>query len=99
MDGKHGVLPFDTIQGGGAVAVLVKFPSIPFRIEKLQVRLLYNSKDTCKLRLHFYAYDPARNVPTRELLSKEIMLRETQRFGWMRFNLTDYQIVLSENIF
>lgn len=99
MGGNDGILPFDTVQGGGAVALLVKSPAIPFRIEKLQVRLLYNSKDTCKLRLHFYAYDSIRKVPSAEFLSQEVMLKETKRFGWMRFDLADYQIVLTERYF
>jgi hypothetical protein len=99
MGGKDGVLPFDTIQGGGAVALLVKSPSIPFLIEKLQVRLLYNSKDTCKLRLHLYAYDSVHNVPADELLSKEIILKETKRFGWLRFDLSGYEITLNEKYF
>ncbi len=99
MGGKDGVLPFDTIQGGGAIALLVKSPSIPYDIEKLQVRLMYNSKDTCKLRLHFYAYDSVRNAPSNELLTKEIILKETKRFGWLRFNLSGYEIVLNEKYF
>jgi hypothetical protein len=99
MGGKDGVLPFDTIQGGGAVAVLVKSPSVPFTVEKLQVRLMYNSKDTSKLRLHFFAYDSVRKSPGYELMSKEIILKETKRFGWLRFDLSEYQIVLNEKYF
>lgn len=99
MGGKDGVLPFDTIQGGGAIALLVKAPSVPFLLEKLQVRLMYNSKDTCKLRLHFYAFDTLRQVPTNELLMREIILKETKRFGWLRFDLSAYNINLDEKYF
>jgi predicted choloylglycine hydrolase len=99
MGGKDGVLPFDTIQGGGTVAVLIESPSMPFSVEKLQVRLMYNSKDTCKLRLHFYSYDSAKKIPGHELLSKEIILKETKRFGWLRFSLSAQGIILNEKHF
>jgi hypothetical protein len=99
MGGKDGILPFDTVQGGGAVALLVQTPSIPCRIEKLQVRLMYNSKDTTRLRLHFFAFDSVNNLPTRELLVKEIILKETKRFGWLRFDLSRYEIVVNEKKF
>jgi|GEM_PF-3686751 hypothetical protein len=79
---------FRLIRCKAAVALLVKSTSIPFRIERLQVRLLYNSKDIFKLHLHFYPYDSVHKVPTHELLSKEIILKETKRFGWLRFNLS-----------
>ncbi|MFZ6013475.1 MAG: carboxypeptidase-like regulatory domain-containing protein, partial [Bacteroidota bacterium] len=83
MGGDDGALPFDTIQGGGAIAILVESPTVPVFVEKLQVRLMYNSKDTLKLRFHLYAYDSVRQLPGRELLSKEIILKENKRFGWL----------------
>ena len=99
MGGKDGILPFDTTQGGGAVALLVKAPSAPFHVEKLQVRLIYNSKDTSRLRLHFYAYDSVRKIPSRELLTKDIILKETKHFGWLRYDLSSHEILLNENYF
>jgi hypothetical protein len=99
MGGKDGILPFDTIQGGGAVALLVKSPGLACRIEKIQVRLMYSSKDTTKFRLHFYAFDSLRQIPSRELLSKEIMIKDRKRFGWLRLDLSDYDIVLTEKYF
>lgn len=99
MGGKDGVLPLDTVQGGGAVALLVHAPTSPCRIEQLQVRLMYNSKDTLKLRLHFYALDSLRQQPGRELLTKEIMLTETKRFGWLRYDLTDDHIIIDQKNF
>jgi hypothetical protein len=99
MGGKDGVLPFDTIQGGGAVALLVEAPTVPVYADKLQVRLMYNSKDTLKFRLHVYAFDSVNQVPGKELLSKEIMLSEQKRFGWLRFDLVEYDIRIMEKKF
>jgi hypothetical protein len=99
MGGKDGVLPLDTIQGGGAVALLVESPGIPAFIEKLQVRLMYNSKDTIKLRLHIYAFDSLKQEPGAELLQKEIILSENKRFGWLRFNLSQYDIFVNARKF
>ncbi|GHN00962.1 hypothetical protein WSM22_24510 [Cytophagales bacterium WSM2-2] len=99
MGGNDGVLPFDTIQGGGTIALLVESPSVPFDIEKLQVRLLYNSKETLMLRLHLFTYDTARQIPGEDLLTKEIILKEEKRFGWLRFDLSEYQITLMRKKF
>jgi predicted choloylglycine hydrolase len=99
MGGKDGILPLDTAQGGGAVALLVEAPSIPIHLESLQVRLMYNSKDTANFRFHVYAYDSITGVPGEELLSEEIMLLETKRFGWMRFDLSRYDIRLNNKRF
>lgn len=92
MGGRDGILPFDTIQGGGAVALLVESPRAPVYADKLQVRLMYNSKDTLKFRFHIYAYDSVRESPGEELLNKEIMLKETKRFGWLRFDISKQDI-------
>jgi hypothetical protein len=92
MGGKDGVLPFDTLQGGGEVALLIEAPRVPIYVDKLQVRLMYNSKDTLKFRLHFYAFDSLSQTPGAELLTREIMLTEYKRFGWLRFDLEKYDI-------
>jgi hypothetical protein len=99
MGGKDGILPLDTIQGGGAVALLVEAPDNPVYVEKLQVRLMYNSKDTLTLRLHFFDYDSILNCPGRELLEKEILLQENKRFGWLRFDLSKHSIIINKKKF
>jgi|GEM_PF-3217198 len=99
MGGKDGVLPMDTVQGGGAVALLLRAAKSPVIIDKLQVRLMYNSKDTVKLRLHFYEYDSVRQIPGKELLQREILLTEPKRFGWLRFDLRSYDIVINSQCF
>jgi hypothetical protein len=96
MGGKDGVLPLDTIMGGGAVALLVEAPGQPFYLEKLQVRLMYNSKDTLKLRFHVFTYDSIKHQPGNELLTKEIILMENKRFGWLRFDLSKENIFLNQ---
>jgi len=99
MGGKDGILPLDTIQGGGAVALLVEAPANPVYVEKLQVRLMYNSKDTLTLRLHFFDYDSILNCPGKELGEKEILLQENKRFGWLRFDLSKHSIIVNKKKF
>ena len=96
MGGKDGVLPLDTIMGGGAVALLVESPGIPFNLEKLQIRLMYNSKDTLKLRFHVFEYDSLKEQPGKELLAREIILKENKKFGWVRFDLSNENILLNQ---
>jgi hypothetical protein len=99
MGGKDGALPFDTIQGGGAIAMLVEAPASFSEIEKLQVRLMYNSKPTLQFRFHIYAYDSVRQMPGEDLLTKEIILKEDQRFGWLRFDLSYNRVKLNQKKF
>ena len=99
MGGRDGVLPFDTAQGGGAVALLVEAPSQSLFVEKLQVRLMYNSKDSLKFRFHIYSYDSVKGIPGEELLSKEIMLPGDKKFGWLRYDLAKHKIALSAKRF
>lgn len=99
MGGKDGVLPLDTIQGGGTVAMLLQAEEVPAFVSKLQVRLMYNSKDTLTLRLHFYDYDSTTGAPGKELLDHEILLTETKRYGWLRFDLSDENIVITSQPF
>ena len=95
MGGDDGMLPFDTLQGGAAVALLVESPKTGFFVDKLQFRLMYNSKDTLRFRLHFYAYDSIKDQPGEELLRKEVMLEKAdQRFGWVRFDMKDKDIYI-----
>ena len=93
MGGKDGILPLDTVMGGGAVALLVEAPRAPFYIEKLQLRLMYNSKDTIKFRFHVYEFDSINRKPGKDLLNREIILTEEKKFGWLRFDLSHENIM------
>lgn len=99
MGGRDGILPFDTIQGGGVAALLVEAPVVPVLAEKLQVRLMYNSKDTLRFRFHIYSFDSIAQTPGEELLQRDIMLTETKRFGWLRFDLASYAIAIDRKKF
>ena len=95
MGGKDGILPLDTVMGGGAVALLVEAPRAPFYIEKLQLRLMYNSKDTIKFRFHIYEFDSINRKPGKDLLNREIILTEQKKFGWLRFDLSRENITVN----
>ena len=95
MGGKDGILPLDTVMGGGAVALLVEAPRAPFYIEKLQLRLMYNSKDSIKFRFHVYEFDSINRKPGKDLLNREIILTEEKKFGWLRFDLSHENITIN----
>ena len=96
MGGKDGILPLDTVMGGGAVALLVEAPRAPFYIEKLQLRLMYNSKDTIKFRFHIYEFDSINRKPGKDLLNREIILTEEKKFGWLRFDISHENIIVNK---
>jgi len=97
VKGREGIVPFDTVAGGSAVAMLIQVGSNPIIIEEVQLRLQYNSKDTTKFRLHFYDYDSLTGKPGEELLTRQITLEEDRRFGWMKWDVSHEQIVIDRN--
>ncbi len=99
VKGDEGVVPFDTVKGGGAVALLLETEANQIFPTQVQLRLLYNSKDTVKFRLHFYEYDTSTGKPGKELLTKEILLKDHKRFGWMKFDLRSHNIVINHSSF
>ena len=96
MKGSDGLLPLDSLQGGAAVATLFSAPVDDFYLDKLQYRLLYNSKDTSRFRLHIYAFDQSCECPGQELLKEEIILEGTKRYGWERFDVADKHIFIHQ---
>ncbi len=90
MKGRDGMLPFDTLAGGGMVAMEVNFPETPVFIEKVMVRLMYNSKDTLRFRFHILVPNAAMDGPGDEILTKEIILEKEQKYGWLRFDMEKY---------
>lgn len=99
VKGRDGVLPFDTVQGGGAVALMLESPKKGFYLDKVQFRLMYNSKDTSIFRLHMFDYDSICDCPGKELLKEEIMLTSDKRFDWMRYDLEEKDIFINEKKF
>ncbi len=100
MRGKDGVFPFDTNRRGrGTVAMMLETPKTPAHIEKIQVRLMYNSKDTACLKLHFYSYGSANDCPGAELLQESIILKAQHRLGWLNFNMKPHNIRLTKQKF
>ena len=57
---------------------------------------MYNSKDTLKFRFHIYEFDSVNRKPGRDLLTKEIILTEEKKFGWLRFDLSRENITVSK---
>lgn len=97
VNGKDALVSFDTLQtGGGVAAVLLRPKQQPFLVEGVQVRLAYNSKKDLKFRLHLYAVDTDSLLPSYELLTRDIILSQTKTFGWIRFDLSEYELVIDQ---
>ena len=99
MRGKEGVLPLDSAQGGSCVALLLEAPEKPFQVAEVQFRLMYNSKDTLRLRLHFYEFDSINQLPGKEILHENIILKGQKKFGWLKFDLRKYLIQINQKRF
>ena len=61
--------------------------------------MMYNSKSDAKFRFHIYSFDSLSQQPGDELLPVEIMLPVDKKFGWLRFDLSQYNIALNERKF
>lgn len=99
MRGKEGTYPTDSISGGACIAILLKSPEAPFLIDEVWLRILYNSKDTLKFKLRFFAVDSLTGGPGRDLLEKNVIISSTKRIDWIRIDVSDELIDIPEKEF
>lgn len=98
MGGKDGIIPLEVNQGGAVAALKLEAENVPFLLGKVQFRILYNSKDTLKFRLRLFGYDSINDQPGEELMMQNIILEDQKKFGWVRVDLSDYNIEISEPV-
>lgn len=100
---KGGVLETDTTYAGGATALLIDLKSekdaqFPLYIESAQLRILRNNLASCKFRVRLNEVDSS-GAPGNDLLEKSVVAESDMRNGWMEFDLTPFQMIMTKPFF
>lgn len=71
----------------------------PAKLSSLYLHLNSSRKDSASFRINFYRYDENRNAPTVRVFDKSIIQRHPIRIGWLKFDLSDYDVRLKGKVF
>jgi CarboxypepD_reg-like domain len=102
-----GVLETDTTYAGRSIALLIenKEPnyhsdfSYPLWVVNVKLRIFKNNLDTLKFRIRIQAIDSTRLQPGHDLMEKSIVIKSTQRKGWLEVDLTPHHIQIDGPFF
>ncbi len=84
---------------GASLITLIEIPKEPSYLKKVEVHITGNKKEKpFKLRLRIYSITAA-GEPNQDLLSSNILVKSSIKEGWLSFNLEEYDLMLSDNIF
>lgn len=104
---KGGIITLDTAYAGRSNSLLIdprgtKFQNdlqFPVYLTKAHLRIFRNNFKTCKFRLRLNEVDSITKAPGQDLLQQNIIVESSVRNGWMEFDLTKLNIVVSNPFF
>jgi predicted alpha/beta superfamily hydrolase len=77
------------------IAQLIKLDSTPTKITSVNLHINDTRKDSGIFRINFYDYEG--NRPTKRIVEKSILQTKEIKEGWLKFDLTKYNIYLKGN--
>lgn len=86
----------DTTYAGRSVALLIdnkNFPkglSFPVYIKKASLYIFKNNFDSFKFRIRLNKYDSRTGKPGEDILDKSIVVESAMKFGWLKFDLSQF---------
>ena len=69
------------------------------KITSLNLHLNSSRKDSASFRINFYRYNEDENTPTSRIFNKSIIQRHPIKAGWLKFDLSDYNVRLEGKVF
>lgn len=104
---NEGSIYADSSASGSAMALLIenKYPAHlpevipPYHVLDARVRIAHNTFEKFKIRLRFMSVDPVTNLPDRDLVDESIVIASGMRKGWLKFDLSGYNIRISDPSF
>lgn len=103
---KGGVLETDTTYSGSSIALLIENKNpyhedliFPVYLEHARIRIYRNNLLSFKLRLRLYSWDSLTNQPGEDLLAKSVVVESGMRNGWLEFDLSSFEIIISKPFF
>jgi len=71
----------------------------PAKIGSLNLHINSSRPDSASFRINFYKYNEDENAPTTRVFDRSIVQRHPIRVGWLKFDLSDYNIRLKGKVF
>ena len=102
-----GVMETDTLYAGRSMALLIendqslskKGFSFPVYLEKARIRILRNNLKSCRFRIRLNEVDSITGQPGEDLLQQSIIVESSARSGWIEFDLTSLNFIVSKPFF
>ncbi len=77
------------------IAQLIRFDTTLSKITSVNLHLTESRADSGTFRVNFYGYDGSR--PTERIIEKIIVQTKEIKEGWLKFDLTEYNVYLKGN--
>jgi len=68
------------------------------QITSLNIHINSSRPDSASFRINSYKYDVDDDIPKERIIEKNILQRHPIREGWLRFDLSDYNILVKGNV-
>ena len=81
------------------IGQVIKLGSKPAKITSLNLHLNSTREDSATFRINFYHFDEDQNIPAGRVFDRSIVQRHPLREGWLKFDLSDYDIRLNGDVF
>jgi CubicO group peptidase (beta-lactamase class C family) len=104
---KGGIITLDTAYAGRSNSLLIdprdsKFQNdlqFPIYVTKAHLRIFRNNFKICKFRLRLNEVDSITKAPGLDLLHQNVIVESSIRNGWMEFDLSKLNIVVTKPFF
>lgn len=81
------------------IGQLIRLGNSAFQITSVNLHINAQRSDSASFRINFYRYDEEDNRPTDRIVEKNILQRHAIREGWLKFDLTEHNILLKGKVF
>jgi hypothetical protein len=106
-DFNGGIITTDTTHAGRSNSLLIENKGLlhhedlefPLYITKARLRILKNNLKSFKVRLRLNAVDSISGSPGNDLLQKSIVVESSMKNGWLEFDLSQLNIIVSRPFF
>jgi len=71
----------------------------PSKVTSLNIHINSSRSDSATFRINFYRFDEDHNTPRLRVFNKSIVQRHPVKEGWLKFNLSAYDIRLKGKVF
>lgn len=103
---RGGTLETDTVYAGSATALLIenknpiqKGLSFPVYLQSASIRIFRNNLPSFKMRVRLYSVDSLTRGPGEDLLNKSVVVESSMKNGWLTFDLSEFNYLISEPFF